>query len=234
MPLFINFSSLLICFCTCSVTIVCTQPTILHAMSPSFHPVAMAAAEKIGLRVVPNDRVMSHADGKAMLRSGQTLPCDLYLPAHPVGGNCSFMADDCVDARNYAKVNDYMQLENPNYTKVFALGDCSNFDPVKTAIRVDDQISTAISNVWATLDSKPLKIHVRGASFQGQVTGPMMVALGHGAPGSIGIGPDCPGCCGTCMWLFCCCSPPSGGMIASQKAAFNYTVKPNKKGLSSP
>jgi hypothetical protein len=201
-------------------------------MSPMFHPVAMSAAEKIGVRVVPNDRVVGNNDGKVMLKSGQELPCDLYLPAHPVGGNCAFMPGDCVNERNYAKVNDYFQLENPNFTNVFAIGDCSNFDPVKTAIKVDDQKATLVPNVFAKLDGKPLKVHIRGSSFEGQVTGPLMVALGHGVPGAIGIGPDCPGCCGNCCWFMCCCSPPSGGFIAGQKAAFNYTVKPNKKGLS--
>lgn len=194
----------------------------------------MRAAEKIGLRVVANDRVASFADGKVTLKSGQELPCDLYLPAHPEGGNCGFMAADCVDARNYAKVNDYFQLENPNYTNVFALGDCSTFDPVKTVVRIDDQMPTLIANAWALLDGQPLKVHIRGASFEGKINGPMMVALGHGVPGAIGLGPDCPGCCGSCCWFCCCCSPPSGSIIAGVKADFNYSVKPNKKGLSGP
>lgn len=222
---------------TKKVTIVDSRPVLLSAMSAPFHPVVSRAVSGMGIDVINNDRVESFDEGSktVTLKSGKTLPCDVHIAAHPVGGNCGFMPEGTKDGRNYAVVNDYMQLDNPNYPNVFALGDCSTFDPIKTYIRVRDQMPTAVRNILARLDSKPLTPHIRAATMDGQISGPMMVALGHDVKGAVGVGPDMPGCMAGCCWFCCCCQPPNGSLPAQMKASFNKTIKPYPgKGLSAP
>lgn len=90
-----------------------SHATVLHAMSPAFHGLARSLLEKMGVTLVLNDRVVSQSQGKVTLKSGKEIVCDLFIPAHPEGGNCSFMPAGTVDQKNYCKVNDYFQLDNP-------------------------------------------------------------------------------------------------------------------------
>jgi hypothetical protein len=102
---------------------------------------------------------------------------------------------------------------------------------VKTYPRIDDQLPTVFHNIEAHLVKKPLKSHVRGANFMGQINGPMLVAFGHDHPEGYGLGPNLPGCMGTCCWCCCCfggpCSTPAGPAAAKMKGDFNRDgVKP--------
>lgn len=110
----------------------------------------------------------------------------------------------------------------------------SNFDPVKTFVKVGDQMPTLVANVVNFLANKPLTHHVKGKSFEGKFNGPGMVALGHGLPDGYGVGPELPGCClGWCCWFCCCCQTPQGPRVAKMKSDFNLTVIPRPgKGLS--
>lgn len=85
-----------------------------------------------------------------------------------------------------------------------------------------------VHNVNAFLTGKPLKNHVKGVSFMGKVEGPIMVALGHGAPKGYGIGPNIPGCYSFCWFCCCCCSTPGGSCVAKMKNEFNNSIVPKK------
>ena len=83
---------------------------------------------------------------------------------------------------------------------MLAIGDCCNYDPVKSYIRVEDQLPTVFMNAIGLLEGTTMIEHVRGGSFQGRIKGPAMVALGHGLDEGIGIGPDFPGIFGMLNW----------------------------------
>jgi NADH dehydrogenase FAD-containing subunit len=55
------------------------------------------------------------------LNSGKEISCDLYVPCHAFGGNCSFLSENSKDAKSYAKVNSSFLVEG--FTNVFAVGD---------------------------------------------------------------------------------------------------------------
>ena len=96
-------------------------------------------------------------------------------------------------------------------------------------------MATLLININNKINSKSLIPHVRGVSFESQISGPAMVALGHGVDGGKGLGPDLPGCMGNCCWCVCCCQPPHGTMVGKIKTDFNTTVKPIVgKGLTAP
>lgn len=106
----------------------------------------------------------------------------------------------------------------------------SNYDPIKTYPKIDDQMPVLVKNVAAALNKTPLTHHVKGASYFGRLDGPLLVALGHGHADGYGLGPDLPGCLGWLCWGCCCfgwpCSAPAGRQSAKAKSDFNNTIKP--------
>jgi hypothetical protein len=108
----------------------------------------------------------------------------------------------------------------------YVLFTSSNYDPIKTYIKIDDQMPVLMHNIQAVLNNKALKQHVKGQSWEGKIKGPVMVAMGHGLSEGYGLGPELPGCMGCCCWFICCCSAPRGHFVNKMKSDFNYTVKP--------
>jgi NADH dehydrogenase FAD-containing subunit len=87
-----------------------------------------------------------------------------------------------LDSKGFIKVHPtFLALGLP---KVFAFGDCADYDTVKTVPRIKDQLSTVVLNVGASLQGKALSDHKRGASFEASLKGPLLVAFGHGLPGA--------------------------------------------------
>lgn len=110
----------------------------------------------------------------------------------------------------------------------------SSIDDAKIGAKIGEQADALVLNILASLEGRPLKSYKKG--MMGNLTGPMLVALGHGHPQGYGLGPNCPGCVGFMCWFCCCiggpCSPPAGSGAAKAKSDFNKSVKPQiGKGL---
>lgn len=168
--------------CLRSVLLVHAHPSILNTMSPQFHELSnrLISSPAIGVQLVLNDRVLSLTDGQVQLKSGKTLPCDVLIPAHSTGGNVEFMPSCTLSGMSerssgYVDVNDFFQVRHPDYQRVFAVGDCSNFDAIKTYVRIQDQIPTLCVNVMAVLENQSMNPHKRVMSMQSKIPGPMMV-----------------------------------------------------------
>jgi hypothetical protein len=110
----------------------------------------------INLRIILQNRVIrpdhptsfvakNTMEKTVQLASGETIPCDVFLTAHPEGGNASFLPAFARDERNYAVVNDMFLVQG--FANVFAFGDCTNYDRVKTIPRVDNQLRTLFHNI---------------------------------------------------------------------------------------
>ena len=113
-------------------------------------------------------------------------------------------------------------------SSIFAVGDVSNRDPVKSFVRVNDQMPILVANINLFAENKPLQVHVKGKSFMGQINGPMLVALGHDLPNGYGLGPNVPGYwLSSCLYL-CWCGTPAGRMSNNIKSDFNKNVIPRK------
>ncbi len=77
----------------------------------------------INLTLKLSNRVMSYSETKheCLLQSGEVLPCDVFLSAHPEGGNAQFLPAASQTERHYAKVNECGQATDAPC--VFAIGD---------------------------------------------------------------------------------------------------------------
>ena len=97
------------------------QSEVLSVLKDPFRLKATAFLEKIGIDLLLSDRVDRVEGGTAYLQSGKSLPCDLYIPAFPHGGNAVFLPEGSKDTRNYAKVDDTFKVNGFNH--IFAAGD---------------------------------------------------------------------------------------------------------------
>eukprot|EP01042_Synura_sphagnicola_P000753 gene753-837_t len=181
---------------------------------------------RIGVELMLKERVTSVVDNKVTLGSGTEISVDYYLPCFSAGPNTAFVPPDMLNEQRYVKVDPYLKsVARPN---VFAIGDCSDANPVKTYPAVDEQIEPVVHNVLATLTSRPLKVYKK--KFMGNLPGPIFVAMGHNHPNGFAVGPDLPGCCGTLCFVCCCfgfpCSPPGGKSVAKFKSNFNKSITP--------
>eukprot|EP01034_Spumella_vulgaris_P031550 gene31550-38968_t len=213
-----------------NVTVVHPEPFVVSSMTSPLPQLATEHLKQIGVDVITGERVFGEADGEVTLTSGRKLPCDLYISAHPTGGNSSFLPAESVDARGYVKVDDTLKVEG--FGNVFALGDCSNYERAKSYPKIDDQMPVIVKNVNAVLTRTPLTHHVKGVSFGGKINGPILVTYGHGLDNNWAVGPDLPGCAGWFVWCCCWCgwpcSPPAGHAAAKIKSDFMMTMEPRK------
>ena len=91
-------------------------------------------------------------------------------------------------------------------------------------------MSTVVHNLFATLDALPLLVCDRKSTLAGQITGPVLVSMGHEIEGAIAVGPDLPGIYGLLCWACCCfgypCQTPHGEEAAKVKSMYNLNVTP--------
>jgi NADH dehydrogenase FAD-containing subunit len=111
------------------VTLVHSHEEVLGMMGDSFALLATRQLEKIGIELILSDRVVDGPTdgeitvptGKITLASKKVLDADVYLCAHAIGGNATFLPTNSKTARDYAKVNSAFQVEG--LSNVFAFGD---------------------------------------------------------------------------------------------------------------
>eukprot|EP01041_Mallomonas_annulata_P011310 gene11310-23664_t len=208
------------------VVVVCAD--ILTSTTESLRTLGKAAMIKQGIELILNDRVTTYEDNKITTTNGVTIENAYYIPCFAKGPNTSFVPDNMKNDKGYVIVNDFLQ-SNIN-SRVFAVSDCSSYDPVKLAIKSDDQFMTIAKNALATVEDRPLIAHKKG--FFGHIDRPMIVAFGHNHPDGYGVGPDLSGFPGCLLWTCCCfgypCSPPAGHGVSKFKSDFNKSVKMTK------
>jgi hypothetical protein len=246
------------------VALVHSQAEVLTAMKDPYRVKAMAFLEKIGIELIMNDRVKEVIKGPSeqqqqqkqpgeqseeeeeaivpggdslLLASGKRIPCDLFIPAYPTGGNgATFLPTTSVDSRGYVIVDDCFRVKGFSRGNILAGGDCSNFYADKSFMKIYDIMPSFVRNIELFFQGKVLKEHLRNRSFWAQIDGPMFVAFGHGLWWEgYGVGPNLPNCWGQLVWFFgCCCSTPAGRLAGIIKSIFNDSIVPKKgKGISS-
>ena len=106
----------------------------------------------------------------------------------------------------------------------------SDFDRVKTYVKIDAQLPTVLHNIFAIVDKTPLSTCDRNSTLAGQVTGPIVVSLGNDAADSFAVGPELPGAYGLLCWVCCFfggpCAVPYGFESAKAKSLYNSNVTP--------
>ncbi|KAF8520228.1 FAD/NAD(P)-binding domain-containing protein [Hysterangium stoloniferum] len=106
---------------------------------------------------------------------GSTVQTDYsLLHVTPPMGPPTFIKDSPIaDAAGWVDVNDAtLQHKNPDYSNIFALGDCSSLPTSKTAAAITAQAPIVAENVFTFLDSGK----VSGAAYDGYTSCPLITS----------------------------------------------------------
>ena len=162
---------------------------------------------------------------------GEVSPCyPLYIQSYGKGPNTNFLDAAFKTPAGYIKVDSKCQVVGLEGS-VWAAGDASSLTEIKGAAIGKDQVSLVPLNISKAAKGEEQTSWV--PSFpMGQVTGPLLVALGHDVEGAFGVGPNLPGCfCSWFCWCCCCaggpCHAPAGKGPAKMKSDWNNSIFPS-------
>ncbi len=118
--------------------------------------------EQRGVKIILNDTVNLEpsATGVYTTKNGARVEADLVFKAFGGRPNTDYLRatlPDALDAAGRVKVNSHLQLEG--HTNIFALGDITNIDEVKTAINGSKHAEIIAHNIKALQKSSTLKAY---------------------------------------------------------------------------
>jgi NADH dehydrogenase FAD-containing subunit len=114
-----------------NITLITSASQLLPVLSPSLAKAAETKLAAMGVEVRYNTRVVdTSASGertKIHLAKGESLEADLYVPAHGVSPNTSFVPGHLLDEKKYLRTNPKTLRVDDAGPRVYALGDVGSY-----------------------------------------------------------------------------------------------------------
>lgn len=114
-----------------NITLITSASQLLPVLSPSLAKAAETKLAAMGVEVRYNTRVVdTSASGertKIHLAKGESLEADLYVPAHGVSPNTSFVPTHLLDEKKYLRTNEKTLRVDVAGPRVYALGDVGSY-----------------------------------------------------------------------------------------------------------
>lgn len=157
------------------ITLVHSRTRVMHQFIEELHDIVKARCDKLGVDLITSSRVIFPPLGfpkdktpfDVELTTGRTLKADLVIRATGQSPNNSLMRDlDDLDpgsvinpANGYIKVKPTLQLANPKYPNILALGDIADTGAHKAARPGCAQAEVLAENIQSLLEGgkEPLK-----------------------------------------------------------------------------
>lgn len=114
-----------------NITLITADSKLLPLLRPSIGKIAEGKLKKLGVDVIYNTRVanVSTKSNKTTvtLAKGDKLETDLYIPAHGVLPNTSYIPDELLNDTGYLKTNSSTLRVDEAGPRVYALGDVASY-----------------------------------------------------------------------------------------------------------
>jgi NADH dehydrogenase FAD-containing subunit len=114
-----------------NITLITADPKLLPVLRPAIAKIAENKLKKLGVDVIYNTRVanVTTKDNKTTvtLAKGEKLEADLYIPAHGVLPNTSYIPDELLNDKGYLKTNASTLRVDEAGPRVYALGDVASY-----------------------------------------------------------------------------------------------------------
>ncbi|KAF8257660.1 FAD/NAD-P-binding domain-containing protein [Lactarius quietus] len=141
-----------------SVTLVHSRSRLMHKFHPKLHELISARAEELGLKVVLGERVKVPEEGFPLdgsefdvdLLSGNCLRADLVIRATghtPISAPLRTLVPECITADGFISVRPTLQLADPSYPTIFAIGDVADTQNQKAARRAVQHAHVVAENI---------------------------------------------------------------------------------------
>ncbi|KAF2270087.1 FAD/NAD(P)-binding domain-containing protein [Lojkania enalia] len=140
-----------------NITLITAANHLLHTLSPSRGKEAEIKLKRLGVDVLYNTRVADTTatkDGRTVvtLGKGEKLEVDVYVAAHGVLPNSSFIPSPLLDANGYVKTNPQTLRVDEAGARVYAIGDVASYSR-NTILDVYDSFPVAMVNLKRDLFS---------------------------------------------------------------------------------
>lgn len=134
-----------------NITIITAGSQLLPQLRPAIGKQAEGKLKKLGVDVVYNTRVADVSTGKngrttVTLAKGEKLEADLYIPAHGVLPNSSFVPDALLTDTGYIKTNASTTRVDAAGPRVYAYGDVAS-NTRNTIVDVYDSFPALVINL---------------------------------------------------------------------------------------
>ncbi|TFK51270.1 FAD/NAD(P)-binding domain-containing protein [Heliocybe sulcata] len=152
-----------------SVTLIHSRDKLMQTFHPQMHELIMARCKELGIEVILNDRVHIPqggfpTDGRAFsieLTSGRTVPADLAILSTGQAPVTSFLPPALVSpTTGRVLVKPTLQLQDPAYSHVFAVGDVAEHGGPRQARPGFKQAEIVARNVRALEEGKGGELEV--------------------------------------------------------------------------
>jgi NADH dehydrogenase FAD-containing subunit len=134
-----------------NITLITGANQLLVALRPAIAKTAEDKLKQLGVDVMYNTRVgdvSNGANGKTTvaLANGEKMVVDLYIPAHGVLPNSSWLPKSLLNDQGYLKTNDQTLRVDDAGSRVYAIGDIGSYSR-NTAIDINDSLPVAMVNL---------------------------------------------------------------------------------------
>jgi NADH dehydrogenase FAD-containing subunit len=128
-----------------NITLITATDRLLTPLRPAIGKTAEQKLKALGVDVVYQTRVINAEEGKngrtvVTLAKGDTLETDLYVPAHGVEPNSSWLPAELLDDKKYLKTSDTLRADAAG-SRVYAIGDIGSYSR---------------NNIWDILSALPI------------------------------------------------------------------------------
>lgn len=114
-----------------NITLITSADKLLPNLRPAIAKAAEAKLKALGVEVVYKQRVIdTHTTGDRTtltFDNGKTMETDLYVPAHGVSPNSSFLPAHLLDSKKYLVTNEKTLRVDAAGPRVYALGDIASY-----------------------------------------------------------------------------------------------------------
>lgn len=139
------------------ITLVHSKDRLMERSPIKASAYAFNFLKKIGIEIILNERVIT-AKGKIFLTDKKRkIKTDIAFLCTGITPNTEFLKKsfpNSLDGKNYAKVNEFLQLEN--YQNIFAGGDITNIREEKTAQNAEEHARLIAKNILNKEKNHPL------------------------------------------------------------------------------
>ncbi|KKY25734.1 putative mercuric reductase [Phaeomoniella chlamydospora] len=112
-----------------NVTLVHSRDEVLHYFGPGLRAAALSGLQKLGVRVILNERLdpsAAESDGKLTLKSGEELACDCLIKCTGQKAASDILSDlspSSISRTGEIKVRKTLQIADEKFSNIFAAGD---------------------------------------------------------------------------------------------------------------
>lgn len=141
------------------VRITIVSPTTLESefMDPAGAAVLKQELEAHKIEFLPNLQIESLTQNSAITRSGEAIDFDLLMLMPPFRGSSAASNLGITNEEGYINVNSSMRVSGVE--RIYAVGDCTNFDGPKMGHMAVRQAEVAASNLAAEINGRPPVSH---------------------------------------------------------------------------